>query len=702
MGKFDGLFHPRGVAIVGASGDLSRGGGQPVKALLDLGYAGAVYPVNPKYANIGSARCYPSLQAIDGPCDLAVIALPAAAAINAVRECAVKGIRFAVIYGGGFREAGEEGKSRERTLLEAAREGGVRLIGPNCLGVVNITDRVYAAFGSMTRMPVLPAGNVSMVFQSGGFGQSLALRCAAAGAGFRYLVASGNEADISTPELIDYYLDDPQTRLVVSYIEGVKDGRALMATGHKAAALGKPVLLWKGGRREQGLRAAASHTASMTGSYDIYHAALKQSGIIEVRDIDEVADLVQVFATQKLPRGPRVALMGGSGGSAIVFADACDEEGMLIPQLAEATITKLSEFVPGIGTASNPIDFAAGFLSDQIAHKFASAVDIVLADEGIDQLCIMLATVQGKQAANGARILADAARRSAKPILVFSSVPRETLPEALSIFAEAKISVMSSPTRVAHAAAVSAAYSGIAARAGAAASATEPLPRPAAVLAKRVVLNELRSSELLARHGIPVLNQRLLRVEEPLTIEGLEFPLAVKILSKDLPHKWDAGGVRLNIGSKPELVEAIRSIIESVRRAAPAAAIEGILVAEMIVDAVELIVGTINDAVFGPTLLLGLGGTLAEVLRDRTYRVAPFDAATARAIIGELRGAAILSGVRGAKPRDVEALAQTVSRISRMAWTLRESLLELDINPLFVRAAGEGVVAGDALAVIAG
>jgi len=697
MPALDGLFHPRGVAIVGASGDLSRGGGQPLKALLDLGYAGAVYPVNPKYPTLGGVRCFPSLEAIDGLCDLAVIALPAAAAINAVRECGAKHIGFAVIYGGGFREAGEEGKTRERALLDVARAGGVRLIGPNCLGVVNIPDRVYAAFGSMTRTPVLPAGNVSMVYQSGGFGQSLALRCAAAGAGFRYLAASGNEVDISTPELIDHYLDDPQTKIVVSYIEGLTDRRALMEAGRKAATVGKPILLWKGGRRQQGLRAAASHTASMTGSYDIYQAAVRQSGIIEISDIDELADLVQLLSTGKFPAGRRVAVMGGSGGSAIVFADTCDEQGLVIPELGSATLDTLREFVPGIGSASNPIDFAAGFLADKVAHNFASAVEIILADEGIDQLCVMLATVQGAQAANGARVLASAAGRSPKPILVFSSVPAETMDEALQIFAPAKIPVLPSPTRVAHAAAVTAAY--VETRAMVAARGPVASVHRSSNATSHV-LNEVASTGLLAENSIPVLHQTMIDIKSLDVPCDFKFPVVAKVVSGDLPHKSDIGGVQLSIRNASELQDAVRTILTNVKTAAPGAHIEGIIVSEMVRDALEIIVGVINDDVFGPTVLLGFGGTLAEVLRDRSYRVAPFDDATARSMIAELRGAALFSAIRGRAARDVNALAETVTRISEIAWELRGELLELDINPLFVRAAGKGVVVGDALAVM--
>jgi acetate---CoA ligase (ADP-forming) len=693
MGAFDGLFHPRGVAIVGASRDLDRGGGQPVKALLAYGYKGNVYPVNPKYDEIGGVRCYRSIRDISGPCDVAVIALPADAAIAALRECAQAGIRYAVIYGGGFREAGAEGLARERTLLDVAQAGGIRLIGPNCLGLVNITDRVYAAFGSMMREPLLAAGSVSMVYQSGGFGQSLALRVAATGAGFRFLVASGNETDITTPELIDYFLDDGQTKIVVSYVEGVRDGRALMAAGRKAAALGKPILLWKAGRRAQGLRAAASHTASMTGQYDIYRAALAQSGIIEVRDMEEVADLVSVFATDKLPAGPRVGLLGGSGGSAIVFADTCDEEGLEIPPLSAPEVAD---------SISNPADFAAGFLNDATAPKFAAGVNRMLADDHIDQICIMLATVQGRQALNGARILAEASRHTSKPIMVFSSVPRNTMQDALKVFAEARIPVLPSPTRVAHAARVTASYAAMCRRIQADTPA-EHFDDPGQLKdVRRSVLNEVESKALLKQHGITVTRDVIVPKGSAIPLASITYPAVVKVISSDLPHKSDVGGVRLGITNATDLADAVRTLPQHVARSAPAASIDGVMISEMVEDGIEMVVGVIHDDVFGPTVLLGLGGTLTEVRRDVSYRVAPFGVATAHAMINELRGRAILDGVRGRLPGDIDALAEVISRVSDMAWMLRGRIAELDINPLFVRPAGHGVIAGDALAVMAG
>jgi acetate---CoA ligase (ADP-forming) len=699
MGNLAGLFQPQGIAIVGASRDLARGGGQPLKALLESGYAGAIYPINPKYDELAGLRCYKSVRDVDGRCDLAVIALPAAGAVAAVRDCAAKGVGYAVLYSGGFRETGAQGLALERELLEVARNGGVRLIGPNCLGVVNVVDHVYAAFGSLTRPPRLKAGCVSMVVQSGGFGYSLALRCAEMDVGFRYVVASGNETDVTTPELIDHYLDDPVTKVVFSYLEGVSDGRALMEVGRKAAALGKPILLWKAGRKEQGLKAAASHTASMTGRYEIYHAALQQSGIIEVFSIDELASLVKVFSSGKLPRGPRVGLMSASGGSAIVFADACDEEGMTLPLLSENTVTAIRKFVPSVGAVSNPVDFAAGFLNDGSAENFVGALDLVLADENIDQVCVLLATVQGKQALNGARIMAAAAQRSPKPILVFSSTPRNTAVEALRTLEEAGIPVLSSPVHLARAAAVTSRYKARTEQVrNMAPLQTGGVQRPSD--GPRSVLNEVESRALLTAHGFPRTNDVVVSAGHKAPRNTITYPVAAKVISRDLPHKSDVSGVRLNIRNDEELDAAITEIYKAVARAVPKAKIDGILVSEMVCDAVEVIVGVINDDVFGPTVLMGLGGTLTEVLHDVGYRVAPFDVATAEAMITSLRGSAIFRGVRGRPACDVAALAQAVSRVSRMAWELRDTLVELDINPMFVRTPGKGVVIGDALAVL--
>lgn len=698
MSNLEHLLNPRGIAVIGASTDLSRPGGQTIRVLIERKYAGGIYPVNPKYEEVGELPCFPSIAAVPKPCDVAVIALPAAHVPAAVAECGRSGVRHAVVLGGGFREGGEAGIALEKAMLANAREHGVRLIGPNCLGLVNVHLQAYAAFGSITRAPYLAPGAVSAIIQSGGFGNSLVVRCAAAGIGFRYVVASGNEADITTPELIDAFVDDPGTRVILAYIEGLGDGRAFLAAARRALAAGKPLVVWKAGNTRQGMLAAASHTANMAGAYDIYRAAFRDVGIVEVGDMEEAADFVKTLLGQPHAAGTHAAVMGGSGGSAVVFSDAADACGITLAPLGPDTMAKLRENLPSIASLDNPVDYAAGFITDANAPRFERAVDAVLADPNIHQLGLLFATVTGRVGTNGATALAAAAARHGKPVLVFSSVPHETAPEMFAILEAAQIPIIRSPSRVARAMSASAAYH----RARARRHPLVDVAAPAVALpATRGALDEHASKALLAACGVPVTADRKFPPQVIAADAGdVSFPVALKIVSGDIAHKSDVGGVRLDIADAAELKIASADMLKNVRRHKPDAKLEGLLVSPMIRDGIETIVGIVNDPVFGPVVVFGLGGVYAETLRDVTYRLAPFDEDTARDMIAELRSAPIFGGLRGQPPRDIAALAQTLAAVSRMAWTLRGRVIEMDINPLLVRAAGQGVVAADALVVL--
>ncbi|GAA4331183.1 acetate--CoA ligase family protein [Pigmentiphaga soli] len=697
MQALERLFNPRGIAIIGASNDPGRPGAQAMNALSQRGYAGGIYPVNPKYQELGGLKSYPAIADVPDPCDVAIVALPAAHVPAIIADCGRRGVRYAVVLGGGFRETGERGRELEAELLRVAREHEVRLVGPNCLGLVNVPDRVFAGFGSMVRPPLMQPGAVSAVIQSGGFGNSLVMRCGAAGIGFRHVVASGNETDLTCAELIDAFVDDPATRVILAYIEGVRDGRAFMAAARRARAAGKPVIVWKAGNSEQGMKAAASHTANMTGSYDIFRAAFRQCGVIEIRDIEDIVDYVRAFLAGRAAPGRRVAVMGGSGGSAVVFSDAADQHGLTLAMLSESTKTVLAQNLPGVASLDNPIDFAAGFLSDANAGRLLASLDAVLADPQVDQLALMLATVVGKPARMTADMLAQAAQRSGKPVMVFWASPRDASPEAYEILERAGIPILSSPARVARTMGVLADH------------ALSPIEQPGDVPAgprelpdwPDTVLDERRSKQLVAAFGVPVTQDRVFPAAPIEAGAGdLPYPVAVKIVSPDIAHKSDAGGVRLDVRDPSRLAEASRSILESVRRAAPQARLEGLLVSPMIRDGMETIVGVINDEVFGPVVAFGLGGIFAEVLKDLSYRVAPFGVDVARSMIAELRSAPMFAGVRGQSPRDVDALAAALAAVSQGAWQMRDRLQELDINPLLALPAGHGIVAVDALAVL--
>lgn len=700
MSSFERLFNPRGVAIVGATEDTIRAGGQALEAITSHHYRGGIFPVNPNYDTLMQQRCYKSLADIDQPCDVAVVAIPAKHVPDIIEQCGEKGISFAVVLGGGFRETGPEGMENEKRMLAAAKKGGVRIIGPNCLGLVNIHQNIYTGFGSITRPPTLKPGPVSAVIQSGGFGNSVVIQTGLQRVGFRYVVASGNESDIQAPELINAFVDDPETKVILAYLEGVADGRALMAAARRALAAGKPVIILKAGNTSQGMRAAASHTANLTSSYDIFRAAFKQCGVIEVQDTHEAGDYAQCFAAGRFAKGRNVVVMGGSGGSAVGFSDAADEMGLKLVSLSDKTMSVLRECLPNVASLENPVDYAAGFISDKNMPRYQRALDAVLADPDVHQVGMLFATTTGRTMLNGVQGVVEAMKHTDKPILAFCSIPYETAREGFDLIAEHSIPMQPSPRRVAYAMGKLANYYDTLQQRDRICNPPQPKARPLPPFpVGAVTLDEVESKNVLRAFGVPVTNDVLLAPGAALPA-NVNYPVAVKIASRDIAHKSDIGGVRLHVPDAVQLQIAIADVLANAKRAVPQANIAGTIVAEMVTDGLETIVGVVNDACFGPVVAFGLGGILAETIRDVTYRVAPFDRIEALSMIREIRGAKLFDGVRGQPARDVDALADLLVAVSDMAWLTRERVAEMDINPVLVRPVGKGVVAADALVVL--
>jgi len=705
---FTPMFHPRGIAVIGASTDLNRPGAQTLLALSQQGYKGGVFPVNPKYEEVSGYRCYPSVADIQDPCDMAVIALPAALVADAITQCGKRGIHFAVVVGGGFREMGPEGVERERQMQAAARAAGLRFVGPNCLGLVSIHDRVFAGFGSITRPPYLKPGPVSAVIQSGGFGNSLLMKAGYGGVGFRYLVASGQESDLGAPELIRAYVDDEKTRVIFVYLEGLADGRDFMDAARYALAAGKPLVVLKAGNTAQGLSAAASHSASMTGSYDIYRAAFRQCGVIEARDMQDAADYLLALSPGKLPRGRNVAVTAGSGGSIVNFSDACDAFNLTLAPLGKPTTDVLEKYLPAIATKQNPVDYTTGFVNEKNAHLYTEVLNKILNDPAIDQLAVFHMTNSGAVFTSNMRMVINAVKDSDKPVMLLSALPPEMTTEGRVLLAEANIPVLGTPWRMADCMGMLADYAEVVRKRERIISEQQHAAGAAPALPDAVkgsgpgMLDEFESKNILAGFGIPVTKDALLPVDGKVSAlpAGMQFPVAVKIASRDIGHKTDIGAVRLNIRDNAQLAAAAAEVVANARRAAPQATLSGVLVSEMAGEGLETIIGVVNDPIFGPVVAFGLGGVLAEVLKDTTHRIAPFGLDTAREMIGELRAAAVFAGVRGQPPRDVDALAKTLVAVSECAWAMRERLAELDLNPVLVRPQGKGVVAVDALMVL--
>ena len=697
---FARLFNPRAIAVVGASNDPQRIGGQPVKILRETGYGGAIYPVNPKYAEVLGLRCYPDLAALPQACDLALIAVNAAAVPQVIRDCGQAAIPFAIVFSAGFREAGAAGAELENELKAAAHAAGVRLVGPNCIGAMNLNDRVFCGFGSGFANPLLKAGPIAFASQSGGFAFSVVALAEFEGIGFNYVVSTGNEADITTLDFVADFLERDDVEIVVSYIEGVADGRRLRELGRRALGLGKPILIWKVGNSAIGRAAAESHTASMTAGYTFYRAAFDEGGFIEIGDVHDLVDVARAFLARRLPRGPNVAVLTTSGGSGVLIADACDKQGLTLPQLTPDTVRAIEPLAPRYTSFANPIDLTAQVTGDY--ERFNHICERVLADPNIDQLIIRYGSVQGAKGEAWARGLAAIARQTDKPLLIaWSRVPDRT-EASMKILEQHRIPWLLTPTRAANAACALHHFVRKRDRLLVRAARDAPRlfePRPLKLPPGAQTLSERHSRQCLIAYGVPVTREALLALDvvDALKQPPLAFPLAVKIDSPDIPHKTEAGAVRLNVRSLAELKRAAQDVVAAAERHKPGARINGVLVGEM-AEGIEVIIGAVNDRFFGPLVMFGLGGIFTELLQDVSHRFAPFELDDAHDMIRATRAHPLLTGYRGRPALATDAVAEVLVRVSLLAADHAERIAEIDINPLIVGA--NGVVAADALIVL--
>ncbi|MBM3358282.1 MAG: acetate--CoA ligase family protein [Betaproteobacteria bacterium] len=695
------FFNPRAVAVIGASRDLATISGQPLKFLKGHGYRGKLYPVNPRYPEVAGEKCYATIGEVPETPDLALILVNASRVADTLRQCGEKGVPYVIIFSSGFSEMGGQGVALQRELVAIAREHGVGVVGPNCQGMINVADRVYAGFGSVFNADYDP-GPVSMVSQSGGFGFSVMnLSSKDGGLPFRQMVTTGNEIGVSTLDFVDYFIRDPHTELIVGYIEGLKDAHRLLEVGNRALAAGKPILMWKVGNTEQGQQAARSHTANLGGAMALYKAAFRQGGILQVEDIQDVVDYGRAFGCGRLPGGNRLAIITISGGAGILMTDECIGRGMQVPQLAPETIARLKSFVPNYGSLLNPVDVTAAIFNntDLINDTLQAIVD----DPNVDCVAMINASLQGELAEKVATQIVAVNRNTDKPILLAWSARDEVAKEAYAMLDQARIPRYKSPVRCGRALAALSWYAE-ARRRGEAAAKERPValssPRAHSALARtKADVAEHAAKRILAEYGIPVTREELASglKDAVAAAHRVGYPVALKVQSPDIPRKTEAGAVRLAIGSDAELAAAHEEILAAARKHRPGAAIEGMLVQEMASGGIEVILGVTNDPLFGPAVMFGLGGIYTEVLRDVSFRLAPVTPALAREMIAEIRGYPVLAGARGRAPADIEALADAIVRLSALAVDLRESIAELDVNPLFVFEKGRGVKAADAL-----
>lgn len=684
--------------MIGASTDPARIGGQPIRLLTEYGFQGKVYPVNPKYTEIRGLTCYPDAGAVPKPCDVALIAVSGHLVPGAIEQCGKAGIPYAVILSAGFGEAGEAGLALNEKLLAAVEVSGVRVVGPNCLGVMNLDAHFRLGFGGTLQLKTLRAGPIAMVTQSGGFGFGAVAIACYHGLGFNHVISTGNETDLTALDWMEHLIERPDVEILTAFLEGTTEGRRLRRLGARALELGKPVLIWKVGNSDVGSRAATSHTARLTADYALFRTAFREGGFIEVHDIDDLVDFCKAFRGKKLPRGNRVGVMTLSGGAGVLLADRCVSRGLTLPKLADATRERLRGIVVAYASIENPIDTTANGYNDNFA-SYTNALREVLADPNIDQ--IVARAPRGSVAQAWAEGLVDMLRDVDKPLILNWPTAPDDNGATLRWLEEHGVPCILAPGRAVDALAAlhefaqkRRAFDAQRARGRQRAIAPQQLELPAAG-----TLGEHASKSLLKAYGIAVTEERLLAPAaiEALTVPPLPFPLAVKIESADIPHKTEAGVIRLHIDSLDALKQAAREVLAAAKQYKPDARIAGILIQQMAAGE-EVILGAVNDPHFGPVIAVGLGGVFTEILHDVTHRYAPFDTATAMAMIHEIKGIRLLQGYRGKPPCNLDALADALSRLSLLAADHADRIAEIDINPLFVHASG--VIAADALVVL--
>jgi len=677
----DAFFRPEGVALIGASRDPAKLGYAVLRNMIRHGYAGPVYPVNPNADEILGLRCYPSVLDVPDPVELAVIIAPAAATPTIMEQTGQRGIHAAVIISGGFAESGPQGAELEKQIVEIARRYGIRLMGPNCIGVIDTHSRLDTTF--VRDMP--KPGVITFVSHSGAVCGGVIDWALGAGIGLSRIVTLGNQADLNETDILENLADDRYTRVIAMYLEGVNDGRRFVQVARRVS-MHKSIVAVKVGYTEAGRRAAASHTGALAGTDSAYRAAFRQAGIIRVPNLEALFDAAISLANQPLPRGERVAVLTNAGGPGVLTADALMANGLSLAALSDETRFCLRQFLQPHANVSNPVDMLGGADEDD----YARALEVLLNDPGVDAVIVINVPQALVPAVRVVRSIARVVHhfqplpQGNKPVMT-CLIGDVSLDEAVEFMHHIQLPLFPFPER-----AVTALAAMVARRKW-----LEAPPEMAHF--KLPTLDSERQSIVNALQSqIPTLPMRLASTadEAVQAAQEIGFPVAVKIASPDISHKSDVGGVVVGLRTAASVRAAFKRVIRNAQRARPNARIEGAVVQAMAQPGREVIVGAVRDPQFGPLVMFGSGGLYVELLRDVSFRLAPVSRSEAQAMIGETLAGRLLDGLRGQPPADKSAVANVIVTVSELV-AADDSITELDINPLVVYDEGEGTVAVD-------
>lgn len=697
----EGVFNPRTVAVIGASNQRGKWGYMLLEHIIAGDFKGEIYPVNPKGGEIQGKKAYPNINDIAGPVDLAVIGIPAAIVQGAVEDCAAKGVKGLIIVTAGYAETGAEGRKLEEAIAKTVQASGMRLVGPNCIGIINTAASLNASSLQFIK------GDVGFICQSGNLCEDVRLLLQQRGWGFSKLISMGNQTDIRFHEYLEYLKDDAATKVVLLHIEGVKDGKRFLEAA-RAVLKKKPIVVLKVGQTRAGERAVMSHTGSLAGRYEIYEAAFRQAGIIKASDVSDLVDFGGTLA--KLPplKRKRVVILTDGGGHAAMACDAAEKFGLEIPILSRETQSKLREvLLPQSGTV-NPVDFAGAAEYD--LWSYTRVADIVLQDDDIDGFLITGALFGIYSAAFGEQLknlevevtqkLCEIAAKYKKPVIMHHlPVPENDAIRALRSGGIPVYTRVETAVRCMVALADYGSYlEKVKTKEVEPVSLVSPKPKVGQIIEKAKAagqssLLETEAKEILKEHAIPVPVFRLAKSkQEAIKLAGeMGYPVVAKIVSSQIIHKSDAGGVKLNLKDGDETGRAYEEIIKNARAYDKGAQIEGVLISPMEKKGVEVIVGMTRDRQFGPVIMFGLGGIFVEVLKDVSFRIAPLSKGDAYEMVREIKGYPVLEGIRGEEPSDIEAIVDIIMKVSSLV-NANEAISELDLNPVFVFKDGASVV----------
>jgi acyl-CoA synthetase (NDP forming) len=695
--KLHSFFWPESIAVLGASPDLHRIRGRLLHQLRENGFPGRILPINPSYQEIDGLTCYPSIGSAGGGIDLALVAIPAAGVAAAVDECARAGVKNTLIISSGFAEEGGAAGDMQAELLAVTRRTGIRACGPNCEGYYNALGRVATTFSPTVETraddsrTLVSERRIGVIAQSGGIGFALFNRGKAAGLGFSYVISTGNEADLTMADFLDYMVEDEHTDAVMLFCEAVRNGPGFVAALEKALRLGKPVIAVKVGKSDAGTRATASHTASLSGSHAAYHAVFERYGVIEAEDADEAIAIAGLVLTCPLPKGRRAGIITVSGGGGAWMADTLTAHGLIVPTLSAETQAGLRPLMPSYGASGNPVDVTAQ--GSNTGPAMMTVMEHLADSDEIDMLVLITSLASETRVSLEPERIRAVAARCGKPMTVWSY----TLPSAFGMQAAAGcgLYVDSNLRNVGVAMGKLAGY---------AESRRRTLPEPFSPVSGHLypglppVVPEYLAKQVLAA-WLPDTRETLVTSARDAVVaaERLGFPVVLKVQSADLPHKTEAGGVRLNLADRDAVTAAYAAMLADVARHRPDAAIDGVLVQRMAPKGQELVIGMMDDATFGPIMMLGFGGTTVELFGDVVHAPAPLDDAEATRMLLSLRSSRLLTGFRGAPPIDLAPVAALVAALSRAALTLRDQVQEFELNPVIVHADGSGLTIADAL-----